>query len=131
MTTSDELDIASNRRIYIGLSAGLLLALALNVAFYFSSATPSEVAAKFRIPQSHQMGFPKVFWVENPRGTAAPRNPTTHQVLPFQPAFYWGAFLLDVVFALGIAIGCAQWYERHGAPAATPPEESPSTPTPK
>ena len=128
MTTSDEQNIASNRRIYIGLAAGLFLALALNVYFYFFSATPSEVAAKFRIPQVHKLGFPRTFWVED---KVARRPYANRGNQPAQSEFYWGAFLLDVVFALGIAIGCAQWYERRGAPAVTPPEASPSTPTPK
>ncbi len=129
MSEPDQQGTSSDRRIYIGLAAGLAIGVALNLASYFFWVTPD--LGKLRIPKSHQMGFPKIFWVENPRGTAAPRNPTTHQVLPFQPAFYWGAFLGDALATLAIGAAVAQWYEKRGKTVETPNEQSTSTETPK
>lgn len=118
MNEPDQPSISSDRRIYIGLAAGLALGVALNLASYFLWVTPAF--GKLGIPKSHKMGFPKIFWVESARV----RNPVTYQIQPLQSAFYWDAFIIDAIAVLGISVTCAQWYQKRGE-ASAPTSASP------
>ncbi len=132
MITSDQQDIASDRRIYIGFAVGLAIAVTLNVASYWFFVTPNAAdAAKFKLPQVHKLGVPRTFWVEDKIETSTRLRYPNLQSQSSQSQFYGGAFLFDVVAALAVGIACAQWYQESGAPVVTPPEESPSTRTPK